>query len=83
MFDLDCPQALGPLERLDLRALEDDFGAPAELQQIPGIEIDEQQPGPGIEQQVTQGVEMQIAGEVRNGQAIAFHLYETGLTATV
>ncbi|MCY1173298.1 hypothetical protein D9M73_134540 [compost metagenome] len=83
MLDIDRPQALGPLERLDLRTVQDDFGAPTELQQITGIEIDEQQPGPGIEQQVAQGIEMQVAGEIRNGQAIAFHLYETGLTAAV
>ena len=71
------------MKRLDLRAFKNDFGAPAEVQQISRIEIDKQQTGPGIEQQVAQGVEKQVAGEIRNGQAIAFYLYETGLAAAV
>ncbi|MNL06505.1 hypothetical protein D3C87_1271410 [compost metagenome] len=83
VFHLECPEALRTLKSFDLRAFKDDFGAPAELQQITGVEIDKQQTGARVEQQVAQGVEKQIAGEIRNGQAIAFHLDEPGLTAAV
>ncbi|MNF89530.1 hypothetical protein D3C84_720590 [compost metagenome] len=83
LLHLECPQTLGALKGFDLGAFKDDFGTTAEVQQVAGVEIDKQQARPWIDQQVAQGIEEQIAGEVRDGQTITFHVYETGLTATV
>ncbi|MNL10851.1 hypothetical protein D3C87_1316660 [compost metagenome] len=77
MFHVERPNPFSPLEGFDFGTVESNFGTPAELQQITGDEIDKQQSGPRINQQVAQGIEKQVAGEVRNGQAIAFHVNET------
>lgn len=71
------------MKGFDLRTFEDDVGATTELQQVSRFEIDEQQTSPWIDQQVAQGVEKQVAGEVRNRQAITFDTDEAGLAAAM
>ena len=48
--------------------VEDHLGIAGELQQIAGLEIHEQQPGLRIGDQVAEGVEKAVAGEIRDGE---------------
>ncbi|MNQ48736.1 hypothetical protein D3C85_626210 [compost metagenome] len=52
MFHVERPQALGTLKCLNLRTVKDDFSSSTEMQQIASVEIDKQQSGPGIDQQI-------------------------------
>ena len=47
---LECPKPFGALKRLDLRPFQNEFGTPAELQQIACGKVDEQQASLGVEQ---------------------------------
>ncbi|MNC32675.1 hypothetical protein D3C75_810380 [compost metagenome] len=53
------------------------------MQHIAIFEVDEQQAGPRVDHQVAQGVEMQIACIVGNGEPIAFDLDEPWPATTV
>ncbi len=64
-------RTFGPLKGFNLRALKNDLGAPADLQHVAwNFKINEHQPGLGIEQQIAQGIEVQVASKVRDGQAL-------------
>ena len=77
------PRFSQPLERIRLEGIKDNLDAAAELQQVAGVEVDEQQPGTRIEQQVAQGIEKPVTGKVWNRQAIAINAHETGLAPCV
>ena len=64
-------------------AVEDDFGPPAQLQRIACGKVDEQQTGLGIEQQIAEHVEVQVAGKIRDGQTITFDPDKPGLPTTM
>jgi hypothetical protein len=80
----EAQQPLGALEGTDLGIVQQHLRRTAHLQQIAGLEIDEHQPGPRVEQDIAQGVEEQIAGKVRDGQRSVFvHAHETRLAAAM
>ena len=60
------------------------LGAGLQVQQVATGEIDEQQAATGFEQQVSEGVEHEIAGVVGHPQpAVATQAHESGRAATV
>ena len=83
LVDLQRPQPLCTFERLDGRAFQQHLGTPAHLQHVAVAEVDEQQTCPRVDQQVAQGVEVQVTGVVGNGQRIALDPDESWPTATV
>lgn len=80
---LKYPYSFSPLKELDLRHFENNLGPTAELQQVAGVEVDEQQSGTRIEQQVAQGIEKPVTGKIWNRQTIAINAHETGLATPV
>ena len=83
LLDVQGPDPLGAFEGADQRAVDNHLGAPGNLQHIARGEVDEQQAGNRVGQQIAEGIEMQVAGVVRNRQAIAFDPDETGATTAV
>ncbi|KAF1033124.1 MAG: hypothetical protein GAK34_03580 [Delftia tsuruhatensis] len=81
---LEGPQALGALEGGDFRGVKDDAGLARHLQHFSGFGVDEQQARLGIDQEVAQGHEEQVAREVGDGQrSIGVDPHKARLAATV
>ncbi len=62
------PEPLGALERGDLGRIQDHRGVAGQLQEIARLEIGEDQAGPAVQEDVPEGGEEQVAGEVGDGQ---------------
>ncbi len=83
LLDLHVPEALSALKSADVITFQRQLSAPADLQQVTRGEVDEQQAGLRVEQQVAEGVEVQVAGKIRDAQAVALHPHKPGLAAPV
>ena len=81
---LESPQTLGAEECGNLGRIEHDFRRPRHLQHIAAMEVDEDQPGTRIDQEIAQGVEKQVAREIRDRQrAVFIDTHEARLAAAM
>src|SRR5262249_56266826 len=63
-----APEALGTAPGAEQRAVEEDLRRPLELQQVAGLEIGEEKPGLGMDEEIAQRVEEAVAAEIRHQQ---------------
>ena len=80
----EANQSLGACKGVLFLAVPDDFRFTGQIQQIAGLEINEQQPRKGVHHQITDGIEVVVAGIIGKGNgSVIFYQHKTRLAATV
>ncbi|EEF25900.1 conserved hypothetical protein, partial [Ricinus communis] len=81
---VEAQQLFRASKRLQLRAVPDDLSLHRKMQHVAALEVDEQQAGAWIGQQVAHGVEEEVADEFRRRQrALVVHPHKAGTTAAM
>src|SRR6185312_14128877 len=81
--DPKVPQPLGACDALGSRYIPVDGCATLKLQQIAGLELDEEEGRPRLTEQIPERVEITVAAKVRNRERVVIDPYESGAAASM